>query len=434
MKDEVKGSRQVAALNEVQRDLENAHLAWQWLVEQRAGQFMAACAETIYQFFSIRSRFSEGIAWFEAGAAALEGLPGEAGWQAMLLSRQGSLLQRLREHDAAEGMLERSRAILAGLDEPHEMGFCLIGLGGVHLRRKNFPSALEFSRQALVVFTQAGSLDGQSYALYLEGLILNRQGDFDAARPLLERSTAAARRSGNPRRCVAPLNLLGDIACIRGEYPAAEGIFSEALETARQLNDRFNLGILANNLATVYHLTGRYDLAERAYLESLEICREQGDRDGEALALNNLGELAVARGQFAEAEALSSQALAIAEELGEEWTIIVCLYNLGEAASGAGQFARGLDYYRRGAGLAMAVSASDQTARIAINAARALQRSGEEEAAVALLQAALLHPAAEQVEREKGLAWLAEMQAAVPSGEDESRLDGAVRRYLLQES
>ena len=427
---DLRAAGQVAALEQVQRELDNARLAWEWLVDRRDGQTLANCGESLYQFFSIRSRFFEGAGWFEAAAAALEGLEEARGWMAALLSRQGALQQRARLHDEALNALERARAILAEDGEPQEMAFCLIGLGGVYLRRKTFDPALKASRQAQELFERADSLDGVSYALYLQGLILDRMGDFEAAEPLVERAVSVARRSGNPRRKIAPLNLLGDLACIRGDYPAAEQIFAEALETGRQLDDRFNQGILINNLATVYHLTERYDLAEAAYRQSLTICREQGDRDGEALALNNLGELAVARGQYAEAESLSRQALAIAEELGEEWTIIVCLYNLGEAANASGDSARALGFYRRGVALALEVNADDQAARIAVNAARALQRNGKPGPAADLLRAALAHPATEAAERAKARAWLAELGGTPPEAEEEALLEAALRRWL----
>lgn len=434
LRTEMRAVGQVAALERVQRELDNARLAWAYLTERRDGAALASCAETLYQFFSIRSRFLEGAGWFAAAAAALEGLEDAQGWMAVLLSRQGALQQRSRQHEEALTALERARAILAERGDPLEMGFCLIGLGGVHLRRKDFEPALDVARHAQELFEQAGSLDGVSYALYLQGLILDRMGDFEAAEPLVERAVSAARQSGNPRRKIAPLNLLGDLACIQGDYPAAEQIFAEALETSRQLDDQFNLGIVVNNLATVYHLTERYDLAEEAYRQSLAICRDQGDRDGEALALNNLGELAVARAQYAQAESLSLQALAIAEELGEEWTIVVCLYNLGEATNASGDSARALGFYRRGAALALEVSATDQAARIAVNAARALQRSGKTGMAAGLLRAALAHPATEEAEREKARAWLAELGGTPPEAEDESLLEISLRRDLLEES
>ncbi|MEN4012419.1 MAG: tetratricopeptide repeat protein [Bellilinea sp.] len=434
MRASIKGSGQIETLDQLQCELDNAHLAWNRSIAARDGKSLENCAETLYQFFNIRSRFAEGVAWFSAAVSALEDSPANEFPRAVLLSRQGSLFQRLRQHDHAMRALSRSQAILSKREDLSELGFCLIGLGGVRLRLKDFASALDCSRQAQEMCKRANNPDGYSYALYLEGLILNRMGDFDAATPLVEHAVITASQSGNPRRSIAPLNLLGDIASIRGDYPAAERIFSEVAETCRKLRDQYNLGIVINNLATVYHLTGRYSLAQQAYEESLSICREQGDRDGEALAMNNLGELAVARGRFEEAAVLSQQALTIAEEIGEEWTIVVCLLNLGEAASGAGHYALAMDYYRRAASLAMEINSSDHTARIAVNAARALQCNGNENAAVALLQAALAHPATEQVEREKAIGWLSEMKISAQSGEDERLLDQAVYTYLLNEA
>lgn len=427
----VKGKNQVDALNKLQIEYENITLAWKWLAEKRDLPEMSDGAETLYQFFSVRSRFTEGIDLFKLATDGISDEQPAALAQAVLLSRQGALQQRIRDLDAALDSLNRSLAILENMDEPGETGFCLIGLGGVYLRQKKFDQALECSRKAYELFLKTESLDGQSYAMYLEGLILNRKGDYTAAEPLLERSVETARKSGNARRCIAPLNLLGDLACNRGDYQAAEAIFSEAVEISRQLNDRYNLGIIVNNLATVYHLTERYDLAQQAYEESLAICRDQGDRDGEALALNNLGELAIAQGDFNAATALSNEALSIAEEVGEEWTIMVCFYNLGEASCGTGDYQQALDYYRRGARMAIEVSASDQTARIAVHAARALQLMGETPKAVKLLRASLAHPAIEQFEKEKALTWINEIDKTFTITEDESLLDQTVRTDLL---
>jgi hypothetical protein len=90
---------------------------------------------------------------------------------------------------------------------------------------------------------------------------------FEEAWPLLAEAVTISRRLGNQQRLIAPLNLLGDIACIKGDYEAAETFFQESLEISRALNDLYNQAILLNNLATVYQAKQQYNL-ERAVFEA----------------------------------------------------------------------------------------------------------------------------------------------------------------------
>jgi hypothetical protein len=76
------------------------------------------------------------------------------------------------------------------------------------------------------------------------------------------------------------------------------------------------------------------------------------------------------------------------------------------------------------------VNADDQAARIAVNAARALQCSAQPGPAADLLRAALAHPATEEAECAKARAWLAELGGTPPEAEDEALLEVALRRWL----
>jgi tetratricopeptide (TPR) repeat protein len=90
---------------------------------------------------------------------------------------------------------------------------------------------------------------------------------FEEAWPLLTEAVTISRQLGNQHRLIAPLNLLGDIACIKWDYEAAETFFQESLEISRALNDLYNQAILLNNLATVYQAKQQYN-QERAVFEA----------------------------------------------------------------------------------------------------------------------------------------------------------------------
>jgi predicted ATPase/DNA-binding SARP family transcriptional activator len=291
----IQGPGQTAALAAIQLEFENVRLAWDWLVERRDSPRIEGSLDPLYHFFNIRSRFTEGIQYFQAALDSLENDPAAEWVCAMLASRLGALAYRARSNDLALQSLVRARAVFERLDQPAELAFCLVSLGGLYLRMKDFSAALACAGQSLEFYMCLGDLGGQAYAQYLLGLVRSRQGINREARPHLLASVDLARRTGDQRRLVAPLNVLGDIACSEGDYPAGEKFFLESLEIARSLNDRFNQAIVLNNLASVAHSSQNYVQEQGLLEESLSLCREIGDRDGEAVALNNLGECLLPR-------------------------------------------------------------------------------------------------------------------------------------------
>ena len=432
----LKGPAQKAALTAIGLEFENIRRGWRWMIENRQVDWMTACMDSLYHYLNIRSGFADGIELFRQAAEVLP-TPLPLG---MALSRLGALALRSRQSALVQEALERCHALLNHCQEvPEELAFCLVSLGGMHLRKKNYALARQCAHDSLVLYRRTGDRWGESYALYLSGLIEMRCGDHQRASPFLRVAVDAARATGDQRRVIAPLNVLGDIACVLGDYRAAMPLFLESLEISQKLDDRFNQAILLNNLASVYQVLQQYE-AEQAALEgSLAICREIGDRDGEAIALNSLGEMAVHRRQYAEALNFSQQALEIACQIGEDWTVAVCLNNLGEASAGLGQYAAAERYLSEAIHLAHENSLLDTLARCSINLGRVYQLQNRTALARLLLQAALAHPATDAEQRQKAVAWLQEMGLSpvsdLPVSDlDEQALPQAIAQWMEHNS
>lgn len=419
-----------AGLDWIDLEFDNLRIAWNRLIETRCAVKISDCADLLYQFFNIRSRFAEGIAWFQS---AIEGLspfaPADPVF-GMLQSRAGSLALRARKDDLALEALTASFENLSHSGNHHELAFCLIGLGGYHLRKKAYREAHRCADESLAYYREANDLSGQSYALYLSGLIFSRLGNYTAAKEALTQSLSLCRQNGDRRRLIAPLNVLGDTACIEGDYNEAEKMFLEGLEISRELNDRFNQAILLNNLATIYQYRKQFAKEETVLLESLEICRDIGDLDGEAIGLNNLGEMAVVQGKYSEALEFSKPALKIALQLQEDWTIIVCLNNIGEAFLGLKDVQNAGPYFKSAALRCMNIEAMDLLGRVAVNAAPAFYFNGEKQTAVDLLLAALAHSATEFESRQKAAYWLEKLKEDAPQINDDRFLVETVQKVF----
>jgi predicted ATPase/DNA-binding SARP family transcriptional activator len=425
----LKGQGQILALELIHRELENTRTAWLWLAENRYVDEISRCADCIYQYFNIRSLFSEGIDLFRQATQSFEGYEPGLFALGVCLSRLGALAYRSRENTLAKETLRRSHEIFTCLDEREELAFCLISTSGLQLRQKEYELALDYAYQSLALYRGAADESGEAYALYLLGLIKDRMGRFEEAWPLLTESLKIGRRLGGQKRLIAPLNLLGDLACNKGNYESAEKYFQEGMEISRVLKDRYNQAILLNNLASVFQARECYDQEKAVFEASLALCREIGDRDGEATSLNGLGEMAVHLGEYRQAVDYSHQALQIAHQVDEVWTIIHCHNNLGEAYCGLGDKSAAEFHTRQALQAASEIQSLDLLARVAVTLGRVYQLKGDTERAVQLLQAALAHSSIEDEPRVKARRWLAEMGA---SGEVKSRDDVLVKNVNFE--
>lgn len=424
------GPDQSAALVELHRDFGNVSLAWEWICENQCVAAMEACVDSLYQFFSIRSLFFEGIQWFQKAIQSIEYEMGNERAMGMLLSRLGSLAYTTRDNDLARQSLSAGEAMLKMVEDPKELAYCHVYLGWFYQREKNFPLAQQYAKLASDVFELSQDHLGISYALSLMGSIWNRQGNNREASLAFERALVSCRQAGNPRQLMIVLNRLGDLACYEGDYQHAINLFHECYQISVNLDDRYHQAIMLNNLGTIFHLQENFDRAKDHYLRSLQICEEIGDQDGIALAYSNLGELATAQKDFQAALKYSESALRIAEKLQEHWTVIVCLNSLGEIYCALNMLDKSQEYYLRAIRLALDINGIDLVARVSVNYSRVLQLKQEFLTATALLQAALAHSSTEPDAREKAVQWLTEMNASLEVNNNDQLLEAAARQTI----
>ena len=158
------------------------------------------------------------------------------------------------------------------------------------------------------------------------------QGDYDAARNLLEDSLVIRRELGDLKGVAASLNNLGAVAYQTGNLTEARAKYEESLKIKREFADGRAVANSLNNLGLVAHEQGEYDQAWRLFEESLKIKRELGDKRGIAATLDNQGMVALERGDYDAARTHHEEALSVERDLGDRWGVAASLYNLGTVA------------------------------------------------------------------------------------------------------
>lgn len=422
----LKSARQSAVLAEIALEWENVRQAWGWLVLQRDTAALTDCAEAVFHFCTIRTRYQEGIELFAEAISHLEATPAA---QAKLLTYQGALAFRVQENDLSEQALERGLSLFATHPAPNDHALCLVYASGMAFRRKNPALARQRCEQSLDIYTQTGDAWGKSYALYQLGLLESRAGHVAESQQAFLSSLQIARALGDQRRQIGPLNLLGDLACQLGDYAESQAYFEEALTHSRALDDRFNIAQALINLGTSYQYAGQIDQARGCYEEGLSVAREIGDLANQSLALINLGELALETRQFQQSIRYLQQAMSAAEKAGDEWAVMICWIDLCDAAVGQGDGQAARQYLRTTLPLVEQSGEPALLLRAMLQLGRLELLEGRTEKAIPMLGLVIHHEATYDEHRQAAQAALMQAGLPVPSGSQIS-LDSFVRAEL----
>jgi CHAT domain-containing protein len=184
------------------------------------------------------------------------------------------------------------------------------------IRLASYDAAMEDSRRARRLFEEQG-LESKAFGQAFQELaILRRTGKVREALKLAERLTRSRGCRGNPR---AASDLYSHLAILRGITEDLDGALrasDRAGELAEQIGDRRRLGFVLINRANLLMETEDFRRAEGSLLEARALFEELGDRARLATVINNLAELEYTRGRYADALELARPARRELSELG----------------------------------------------------------------------------------------------------------------------
>lgn len=177
-------------------------------------------------------------------------------------------------------------------------------------------------------------------ALNGAGSLAWNQGDYPAARSLLEESLTLRRRLLDTQGVADTLNNLGNVAADQGDYPAARRLLEESLASMHTLSDAEGIAATVSNLARVVFWQGDFEAARALYEQSLDGDRQRGDGWGIAHSLCGLALLAVRSGELEAAHRTLRESLTLRQDLADMEGMIECLEAFAVLASAQGHFVR----------------------------------------------------------------------------------------------
>jgi eukaryotic-like serine/threonine-protein kinase len=173
-------------------------------------------------------------------------------------------------------------------------------------------------REAKQLYVAANDRRGVAQTATLEGIVLERQGDYLGAKKKYEESLVIYRETGNKFSLSSEYDNLGDVLFYLGDLAGARRNYGAALDVYNEVGDKNGIALAKLGLGDVALAQGKHIEAKQMYGEALEICRELGNRSREAAALAGLAKVERLEGDAASARKNAAEAIAKKEEVGDK--------------------------------------------------------------------------------------------------------------------
>jgi predicted ATPase/DNA-binding SARP family transcriptional activator len=316
----LKGVRQIEALEEISREIENIRYAWRHMVSQGNYLELDRSQESLYLYYSMRSWLHEGVEVFGRAVETLRSLVAEGGELtdqkavilARLLARQGYFYDRIGRYDVAREQLHESLSVFADLGIRDETAMPLRGLARLSLDLEDHAKAKRLFEASLEVYKENADQWGVVRCLDSLGFIALYLQEYSEARQRLEKGLLISKETGDQWGTAWCLMDLGFLALIQRKYEEAELVLQECLTTCSRIGDYQGIATTLSYLALVAVGRGEYQEAWQIYQREIASWQELGYQTGVTYALMDLGFLLCMLEEYVEARKYLQDALDMA--------------------------------------------------------------------------------------------------------------------------
>lgn len=151
------------------------------------------------------------------------------------------------------------------------------------------------------------------HAYSLKGLVLQLQGDLDAAEEMYTKSLKIEETLKHLEGVANQYGNLGNVFHLRDDLDGAETMYKKALEINKKLGRLEGMVADYGHLGIVFQIRDDLDGAEEMYKKVIEIEEKLSRPEGIATAYGNLGIVLHTRGDLNGAESMYTKSLKIAE-------------------------------------------------------------------------------------------------------------------------
>jgi len=306
-----------------------------------------------------------------------------------LVGRYELLLARERVHNVmamrevqAEDLVALE-ALAQALNDDHQWAEVALRQARYAIQTSDYPATIAAAQSALRFSQAVQDVRREAAGYRYWGLALLDQGNYDAARSVLEHALALSRAAGSREEEGLTLKRLAHVRLTEHDYVEARAYYEEArrvyremgdrrgeltgeyvyvglgeldearailverLNTEREMGDRRSEGWSTLWLGLVFWCLGRYDRARPYFEQGHRTLRGAGHPRGEAFALTLLGLLSHYLGDNEAARDYGREAAVVGQDAADPHQQAWGLTALGHGLAGLGCFEEAGDAYRR---------------------------------------------------------------------------------------
>jgi predicted ATPase/DNA-binding CsgD family transcriptional regulator len=382
---DLKGRRQLEALDEIEADLENVRTGWQRAVSRQNTTSIVRAMEAIHLFFYMRTRWQEGHEFFRWTLEHLIPLGVQhpvVNSIAMYSVRMLALHRRpLINVEGMRDQVEQCLRVAQRHGNRHDEALCLYIVGNMLTVITHYADALLFLESGLAVCHE---LDDKFYAaqtLQVLGICYSQLGRTDNA---TRQSLDLRREIGDKVGMAGSLINLGARAFMVGHHVEAERHVREGVSIARQMGNWGRVSFGTVSLGFIVFYRGDMEEAHRLGREALDMAAALNILDAKGEALRLLIALAVAEEDYAAARSLCEELQPIdPTSVDMEMAFISC---------GMADYEAARRHFRTALRVMGAVGAHDAALSYLPTALILLAHEGELEKAIELMAVIANHP------------------------------------------
>ena len=304
-------SHQATLLERLDSDDDNLRAALAWGREaDDGGVTLARLAGSLWRYWELRGRFTEGRAWLEQALVRCDDLSNAKeslylpATIAQVVDGAGVLADYQGDYSRAEELYQRGLVAWEALNDQRGVARALNGLGGIASVRGAWTEARGYYERSLALRRTLGDRSDEATTLNNLALVAFDQEQFEEAQRFFEASLQIARSVGDERGIARGLANVGLAAMYRGERVEAETLLESSLAMYRSLGEPSGIAHLLGNLGNVALANDDNERAHTLYVESLALFQSIEDRNGIAESLEGIARAATARREYERAARL----------------------------------------------------------------------------------------------------------------------------------
>jgi tetratricopeptide (TPR) repeat protein len=410
------GKDQQAVLAEVESEVDNIRIGWEWAVEHSQVEHLSDYLESLGELFDSRGWLLEGSKLFTQAEQKLSEI--EEKDRAIELLRGRLLLWckilqlDIETDENYRRQLETSITTFRALGAKRELATALsyFGLQGI----LSYDNKIEtFAQESLGIFKELNDQHGITLALKTLAYTALFQENYILAKQRFQNNLDILRELCDTKEIIRCLNGLGYTCWRRGEYQVAMQYHEESLTLCKNSGNKYGMAEALAHLGKDYFGLKNYPKTQELFLSSLEIYREMGVRWGVATESADLGELMLAMQEYPLAAQYAQQSLDIyAWDLSEasSWELRV----IGNAALGMGDLEKARTYLHLSLRQAEKYHDWGFSLLALVGIAEFFVRVQKEELALELLALVMHHPKSWQLGKDQAAPLIAELKSKLP--------------------